>query len=342
MPLVSVIVPAYNEGPNLPLFYQELQDAISGVDDWSFEFVFVDDGSTDETPLFLGQLWEADERVRVVRLSRNFGSHAACLAGLIEAQGDAICFLAADLQDPPSLIPRMLAQIRGGFDVVLAVRNHRCDPWLTVKFANIYHFLMRRYAIPQWPSQGADVFMITRAIRDQLVEWKQKNTSIFAQIIWMGLRQARIPYVKQERSAGTSKWTFRKKWKLLADSFVSFSYAPIHLIWLAGVVFCIAGFTYGAFEAFNAISRGATSKSWAPLMVMLLIISGLLFFALGIIGEYLWRASEEIRGGPPFIVESRMRAVAPRRGNSEPRAERFGSQMLREVRILSFPEGSHR
>jgi len=180
MTRVSVVIPAYNEAPNLAALYGRLSTVAAGMHDAEFEFLFVDDGSTDATPQILAGLNARDPRVTAVRFSRNFGSHAACLAGLMDATGDVIAFFSADLQDPPELLPEMMERIEQGFDVVMAVRSQREDGWLTIRFANAYHRLMRRYAVPAWPAHGADVFMITRPVRETVVLWLQKNTSIFA------------------------------------------------------------------------------------------------------------------------------------------------------------------
>ncbi len=166
MALVTVIIPTYNEDANLAALHQRLSAVTAMVRNHDFEFLFVDDGSTDRTPLVLATLRAEDSRVKALRFSRNFGSHAACLAGLMEAGGDLMLVMAADLQDPPELIPEMLARIESGFDVVLAVRDDRQDSWLTVKLANVYHRLMRRYAIHTWPPHGADLVMMRRPVRD--------------------------------------------------------------------------------------------------------------------------------------------------------------------------------
>ncbi len=306
MPQVTVIIPAYNEAANLPALHEHLANVAAGINGYEFKFLFVDDGSTDETPVILSRLRMFDARVRALRFSRNFGSHAACLAGLMNAEGDLAVILAADLQDPPEMIREMLAQMEEGFDVVLAVRSQREDPWLTVRLANLYHRLMRRYAIPTWPLHGADVIMIRRPVRDVVVHWRQKNTSIFAQIIWSGFRQTSIFYNKQRRHAGRSKWTLRKKIKLLVDSFVSFSFSPVRLISYSGIGLSAVGFAYALFIVLNKLFFSQPIQGWSSLMIVLLLVSGFQLLMLGVIGEYLWRALDEVRGTPPFVIQSRL------------------------------------
>jgi dolichol-phosphate mannosyltransferase len=306
MARVTVIIPSYDEEPNLATLHERLSATAAKVRGYDFEFLFVDDGSKDKTPAILAALHARDSRVKALRFSRNFGSHAACLAGLMEAQGEVMVILAADLQDPPELIPQMLAKIETGSDIVLAVRDQREDSWLTIKMANLYHRLMRRYAIPAWPPHGADVVMLRRPVRDVLVRWHQKNTSIFAQMLWAGYRLGTVFYSKQRRHAGRSKWSLGKKIKLFVDSFVSFSFTPIRLISYCGMTLGAFGFAYALFIVINRLFYGRPIPGWSSIMVVLLLVSGVQLLMLGVIGEYLWRVADEVRGSPPFVIESRL------------------------------------
>lgn len=304
MTLVTVIVPVYNEAANVGPLYDRLASVTSGIPNYEFEFLFVDDGSSDESGKELATIHRLDKRVKAIRFSRNFGSHAACLAGLTYAQGDLATIIAADLQDPPELIPRLLSKIEEGFDVVFAAREGREDSWLTVKLANLYHRLMRRYAIANWPERGADVVMLRRPVRDVLIHWHQKNTSLFAQMLWSGFRQVEIYYTKEKRRAGESKWSLKKKIKLFVDSFVSFSFAPIRFISYAGFVLSALGFGYAAFIVINKLFFSRAIAGWSSLMVVVLLVSGFQLVTLGVIGEYLWRVADEVRGSPPFIIQA--------------------------------------
>lgn len=311
MPLVSIVVPAYNESANLLPLYERLVAVTSALQGYEFEFLFVDDGSSDNTPFQIASLRVLDSRVRGLVLSRNFGSHAACLAGVSDARGEYVMLMAADLQDPPELIPRMLAEMEKEADVVLAIRNRRKDPWLTIQFANAYHRLMRRYAVPTWPATGADVVMMRRAVCNAILRWKQKNTSLFAQVMWTGFRQATITYDRQERHAGRSKWTLKKKLKLFVDSFVAFSFSPIRFISYSGFLVSTIGFAYALFVAVNKMVIGQPIPGWSSLMIVLLLVSGFQLLMLGVIGEYLWRIADDVRGSPAFIVQSRIEDESP-------------------------------
>ncbi len=337
MTLVSVIIPAYNEQPNLLALHERLCQVAGAVADHQFEFLFVDDGSSDPTPEILASLRARDFRVKALRFSRNFGSHAACLAGLLHAKGDLLVILAADLQDPPELIPQMLEKVAEGFDVVLAVRSQREDPWLTVQLADLYHRLMRRYAIPTWPARGADVVMMRRPVRDVVVSWPLKNTSLFGQVLWAGFRQTSIYYAKQRRQAGRSKWSLGKKIKLFVDSFVSFSFAPIRFISYAGMALFFVGSSYAAFIAARKLFFGRPVPGWTSLMVVLLLVSGLQFLMLGVIGEYLWRIVDQVRGTPPFVIQSRLGIEV-----SDQVEREFWKEEVSAVREESIVEGRSR
>ncbi len=304
MTLVTVIVPAYNEAENLPVLHQQLTTVAAGIPGYKFEFLFVDDGSTDTTPTVLARLRDLDARVKLVRFSRNFGQHAACLAGLLHAKGDLSVLLSADLQDPPEVIPKMLARIEEGADVVFALRDRRNDPWLTIRFANLYHRMMRRFAMSNWPPQGFDFVMVRRPLRDVIVHWRQKNTSLYAQLLWAGFRQAYVPYTRQRRHGGRSKWTLTRKIKLTLDSLLSFSSSPIRFIAYSGALFVTLGFAYFLFVILKRILFGSPVYAWSWLMVAFLVLSGFQLLALGVLGEYLWRVADEVRGAPPFIIES--------------------------------------
>jgi glycosyltransferase involved in cell wall biosynthesis len=300
---VSVVIPTHNEAVNLPALFERLCNVTAAIEGSTFEFVFVDDRSTDDTPVLLAALHARDSRVRAVRFSKNFGSHAACLAGMTMARGHVVTLLSADLQDPPELMAAMLAKLDAGADVVFAYRNERDEPRLKVVLSNIYHRLMRKYAMPNWPAQGADVVMMRRAVSDILVKWKQKNTSLFAQMVWTGFRQEFIPYTRKKRRAGKSKWTLAKKVKLAVDSFASFSFSPIRFMSYVGIVVSMTGFAYAGVVVYGRLVHNIRVEGFATLLVVMLVLGGFQLLMLGVLGEYLWRVADEVRGAPAFIIE---------------------------------------
>jgi dolichol-phosphate mannosyltransferase len=299
--VLSVVVPLLNEGPNLEALHARLAQT-AGTLGRQVEWVFVDDGSTDDSYAKLCELRAKDPRVHVVRLSRNFGSHGACLAGFTQARGDHAVILSADLQDPPELLVELLAAADRGHDVVWARREDRDDPMLTVLFASFYNRLMRRIAMPNWPLEGFDFVMVSRRVLEVIRSRRERNTSLFGQILWAGFPQTSIGYRRAARRSGRSKWTFGKKLKLAIDSFVSFSYVPIRLISLMGLLFALLGASYAAFVIAHRLKNGVPVEGWTSLMVAVLVLGGVQLLMLGVIGEYLWRALDEARGRPPFVI----------------------------------------
>ncbi|HMD60129.1 MAG TPA: glycosyltransferase family 2 protein [Opitutaceae bacterium] len=304
---LSVVVAAFNEEGNLPVLYERLRAL-----DWKAlrlepEFLFVDDHSRDRTAEVLAALAAADPRVKVLRLSRNFGSHKAFTAGLEHCSGDGAVILAADLQDPPETIPQLIGKWRNGARVVWATRDARQGESLATKLlSRLYYFLMRRFAEVEPPRKGADFLLLDRRVIDELRAAPEKNTSLLSLIQWMGFEQAEITYTKAARHSGRSSWTMSKKLKLAVDSFVSFSYAPMRFASACGLLFAFSGFLYAAVIATRAIAFGSPVQGWASMMCVLLIVSGVQLVMLGILGEYLWRTFDETRGRPRYIVEKRI------------------------------------
>jgi len=284
----------------LPALYERLQHVAETMEH-EFEFIFVDDGSSDRSFQFLENLAGKDSRVKVIKLSRNFGSHAACLAGLAQATGDACTFLSADLQDPPEVIETLMNEWARGYEVVIGIREWEKES--SRLFPTIYYKAVRRFALKNMPETGTDVFLIDRKVVDAVVSIREKNTSIFGLILWSGFKQTIVQYKKERRQKGISKWTFGKKIKLFIDTFVSFSYIPLRLISIVGIMLAFMGFLYAFFIVFNRLFFSVPVEGWASLMVVLLVVSGTQLVFLGILGEYLWRNFDETRKRPAFIID---------------------------------------
>lgn len=307
MSKLSIVVAAYNEEGNLPLLYQRVCALDWTVLGLEVEFIFVDDHSRDGTPRVLRELAAQDPRVKVLRFAKNFGSHKAFTAGLEHATGDAAVILAADLQDPPETIPQLVAKWREGAKTVWAVRAEREGVSFSDKlFARFYYWLMRKFADVQPPREGADFLLVDRCVLNELRGSPEKNTSVLLLILWMGFPQAHITYTKAARHSGRSNWTFSKKLKLAIDSLASFSYAPIRIASLMGVLFGFTGFVYAVIVAARAIWWGSPVQGWPALMCVVLITAGIQLLILGVLGEYLWRTYEESRHRPRYIIEERI------------------------------------
>jgi len=302
--LISIVTPAFNEAENLKVLYERLCGVLRGLDvDW--EWVVIDDHSADATFRVLEQLAMSDSHVRAIRLARNFGSHTALACGLHHSRGDCAVVMAADLQDPPETLPALLQKWRERAQVVWAVRDHREGETVsTVGFARLYYFLMRRIVgIKDIPATGADFFLLDRRVVDAFTQFSESNVSIMALITWMGYRQDSILYDKQSRLHGRSGWTLEKKLKLIADSVTSFTYLPIRLMSYLGFIVALIGFLYAAVVIANALG-GNPPQGWTSLMVVVLVVSGIQMVMMGVLGEYLWRALDESRRRPRFLIEA--------------------------------------
>ena len=304
---VSIVIPVFNEEENLPELLRRFDDVgyRLAAEGYRLEIVLVDDHSSDRTPLVARQLLAQHRGIKYLRLSRNCGSHAASAAGLQRCTGDAAILMAADLQDPPELIPTLIAQWCTGFDVVWAGRSRREGETLSTRLSSaVYYQIMRWLALPQMPAKGADVVLLDRRVIDACNAIPEKHTSLLATILWMGFRQTSIEYVKQARRAGRSKWTLAKKIKLAVDSVVSFSYIPIRLMSVLGTLMATAGFVYAAVTLVGRLVGTVKPETgFAALMTVLLIGQGTIILMLGVLGEYLWRTYDEARGRPKYIVE---------------------------------------
>jgi dolichol-phosphate mannosyltransferase len=301
--LLSIVTPAFNEADNLPVLYERLRATMSMVDmDW--EWIVVDDHSRDATFATVAELARRDPRVKGIRLARNFGSHTALTCALHQAKGVCVTALAADLQDPPELIPELLAQWRQGVHVVWAARKSReGEKRTTIALSRIYYWLMRNVVgVREMPASGADFFLLDRKVVNAFEKFGETNMSILVLITWMGFRQTAIGYDKAPRLHGRSSWSVKKKLKLLVDSVASFSYVPIRFMSYLGFVVALAGFVYAAVVVVNAL-RGNPAAGWSSLMVIVLVIGGMQMVMMGVLGEYVWRALDEARRRPRYIVE---------------------------------------
>ncbi len=285
--------------------YEKLKETIFDNKNIDYEIIFVDDGSKDNSYNELIKLRAKNDKIKLIKLSRNFGSHTAILAGLSNCTGDCATVISADLQDPPTIILEMLEKYKEGNKVVLAVRTDREESIVQKFFSNSYYKLMKKYAIPNMPEGGFDCFLIDRKVIEVLISMKEKNSTLMGQILWCGFKTDSIYYVRREREIGKSRWTLAKKIKLFIDSFMAFSYTPIKLMSGLGFLISSLGFLYGIYIFLNKIFNDIPIEGWSSLMIVLLLLSGIQMIILGVIGEYLWRSFDESRKRPTFIIEEK-------------------------------------
>ena len=294
--MLSILTPAFNEAANLDALYTRIVETTGRLGlDW--EWLVVDDHSRDDTFAVVERLALADTRVRGVRLARNSGSHIAITCGLHHVRGDLAVMMAADLQDPPETIQAMLDRWRQGARVVWASRRRQPGDRSHAGFASFYYWVMRNVVgMKGMPARGADFFLIDRMAIDALRRHDERNVSVLALITSLGFDQAYVEYDKQPRAAGQSGWTLARKIALVVDSVTSFSVAPIRAAGALGALLVLIAAATGVF----ALLGGHRLTVLASLMIGL---TGVQLLALGAVGEYVWRALDEARGRPLYLVE---------------------------------------
>lgn len=296
--MLSVLTPAYNEVQNLPALRARLESSLSELGfDW--EWFIVDDGSSDGTYALVRQWAKADQRIRGVRLSRNYGSHAALACGLKRVRGDVIAFIAADLQDPPEILDDLVARWGVGAKVVWAVPHRRARLGLRT----VYYALLRRGdGLAKQPLEGSDTVLIDRAVAAVLIASEERHSSLFARIRLAGFAQASVPYRKEARRLGRSGWTLRKKLKLAVDSLTGFDHGLVRSMTYLGLAIAITGFALAVYVVVHALG-GEPPTGWPSMMITVLMLGGVQMIFLGVLGEYAWRTLDEARGRPLYVVE---------------------------------------
>jgi len=300
----SIIVPVYYNELNLPDSIPQLLKLAEKFPAYRLELVFVDDGSGDRS---LDVLLEYQEKypqtIKVVKLTRNFGSMAAIQAGLTVATGDCVGMISADLQDPPELFEEMLGYWEKGSKAIFAVRQDRDDSYSQTFFSNSYYALIRRFAIKDYPTGGFDFFLVDRQVVVEVNRIQEKNTNLMTLIYWLGFKPVMLPYTRRKRTKGKSRWTLAKKVKLFVDTFVGFSFFPIRFLSILGFFVAIISFLYGSFILFYWFVYGIKVQGWVPTMLIMTFTAGIQMSMLGVLGEYLWRTLDEVRRRPQYVID---------------------------------------
>jgi polyisoprenyl-phosphate glycosyltransferase len=299
---ISFVIPVFRNERAVTLTYQKITAVCQAqLPNLAREFVFVDDGSDDGSLAELVALAKSDPGVRVVALTRNFGQMAAILAGLRVATGDMVLQLSADLQDPPELVPQMVAAHRKGSEVVIAFRENRQDA-LASRITSRLFYAVVRLSFPQMPPGGFDFLLMSRRALDAFNTIDVRNRFFQGDVLWLGYSTTFIPYTRAKRTIGRSQYTFAKRLKNSLDAILDSSYLPIRFISLAGVLTALTGFLYAIDIAYYRLRHDAAFPGWAPIMIVTLLIGGMLMLMLGIIGEYVWRIYDEVKGKPNYII----------------------------------------
>lgn len=300
----SIVIPVYYNEPNLPETIPQLLGLVEQIPQCRLELVFVDDGSGDRSLEILRTFQgRYPDTIKVVKLTRNFGSMAAIQAGFTVASGDCVGMISADLQDPPELFLEMLDHWEKGAKAVFAVRQDREEPFSQKLFSNTYYSLVRKYAIPGYPDGGFDFFLVDRQVVNEVNRIQEKNTNLMTLIYWLGFRPILLPYVRRARARGKSRWTLAKKFKLFVDTFVAFTFFPLRVLSVVGFLAALTSFGYGTFILIYWLLFGIDVKGWVPTMLIITFTTGLQMTMLGVLGEYLWRTLDEVRRRPPFVID---------------------------------------
>lgn len=304
MKTFSIIVPVYQNEANLGTTIPTLLGLGAQLPEYRLELVLVNDGSTDRSQELLDAFQaEHPEQLRVLRLTRNFGQTPAIREGLRAATGDCIGIISADLQDPPELFVDMVRHWEQGTPLVIAERSDREEGGVHRFLSSLYWKMVARYAVEGFPEGGFDFCVLDRRIQEDLNRIGEKNTSIFPLMFWLGYEHVSLPYTRRLRTAGTSQWTLRKRVKLTVDTFFNFTYLPVKLITVFGLMAALLSGGYGAYYLVRYLAYGSSAPpGWTSLALLIVFFGGLTLFSLGIAAEYLWRILDEVRRRPNSVV----------------------------------------
>lgn len=328
-PLLSVVVPAYNEQEVLPEFHRRLSEVLRSLP-LRAEVVYVNDGSTDSTITVLRNLQMCDSRLAIVDLSRNFGKEIALTAGLDHSSGDAVVVIDADLQDPPELIPKLLGHWREGYDIVYAKRTVReGESFLKKAAARMFYRLIQGVSRVKIPEDTGDFRLLSRRAIDSLSQLREQHRFMKGLFAWIGYPQKAVLYERARRYAGETKWNYWRLWTLALEGFTSFTIAPLKIASYVGLLVALGAFTFGMIIIYKTIMFGEPVRGYPSLMVVVLFLGGVQLIALGILGEYLGRIFNETKKRPLYFVKD-LRPSIPERGadSSSPAATGTANAML--------------
>lgn len=299
---LSIVVPVYFNAETLEAVYDDLsQKVFSKVED--YEVIFVDDGSGDNSWEVLTKIKDRDNKVKIIKLSRNFGSHSAILAGFSYVTGDCVVIKAADLQEDSTLLIDMYNKWLEGYEVVLARRNSRNDSFFGDIFSNTYYYVINKLVSKNMPLGGFDCYLIDKKVVNVLKGLNENNSPLTLQILWSGFKVGHVYYDRLERTSGKSRWTLSKKVKLFTDSIISFSYVPLRFMTITGFIFFLISILWAIYIAIQKSLGNIDVLGYATLIILSLFSFGTIMLTLGILGEYIWRTLDAARKRPVFIVD---------------------------------------
>ncbi len=305
MKLLSVIVPCYNEEENVRDFYDELCKNVDFFREKQIEFevIYVDDGSRDQTVSEVKKLHAEDGRVRLISFSRNFGKEAAIYAGLQKCRGDLVVLMDADLQDPPSLLPEMYSYIEEGYDSVATRRvTRKGEPVIRSFFARMFYKLMNRISRTEIVDGARDYRLMTRQVVDAIMSMPEYNRFTKGIFGWVGYETKWLEYENIERRKGETKWSFWKLFLYSLEGITAFSTVPLTIASVAGVFFCLVAFVIIVVTIVRKLLFGDPTSGWPSLVCIIMMVSGVQLFCLGIVGQYLSKTYMEVKRRPIYLV----------------------------------------
>ncbi len=310
-PVISIVVPVFNEQATLDTLIVRLTGALEATGD-RFEVVFVNDGSRDRSAEMLRLHYQRDSRLKSITLSRNFGHQVAVTCGLDHAQGDAVIVMDGDLQDPPEVLPGMIARWREGFDVVYAVRRRRKENWAKVLAYKFFYWLLHRVSYLDIPLDSGDFSLMDRRVVELLATMPERNRFVRGLRTWVGLRQTGFEYERDARFAGESKYGFTKLMRLAFDGLVSYSFVPLRMVSNVGMLVSLSALAYMLYLLVARAFGDTTIQGWTSTVVIVLFLGGIQLLSLGIIGEYIGRIFDEVKQRPQYVVSEAL-GVGPSR-----------------------------
>jgi len=308
---LSVVVPVYNEAPVLSEFHAQMCEVMNATD-CTYEIIYIDDGSTDESVDTLNSIRDDDDKVAIIELSRNFGKEIALSAGLDHARGDAVIIIDSDLQDPPELVHTFLREWRGGYDVVYGKRvDRRGESRMKILTAKWFYRTLNYLSDVEIPEDVGDFRLLSRRAVDALVSLPERHRYMKGLYAWIGFPQKSIPYVRQPREAGRTKWSYWRLWNFALEGITSFSDVPLKVATYIGIVTSGVAIIYGLFLLVRTLIWGNPVPGYPSLIIVMLFLGGVQLICLGIIGEYLARTYQESKLRTLYFVKGYHPASSP-------------------------------
>lgn len=300
--LISAVIPIFNEQENILQLFDKLKSVLHEIGN-PFEIIFVDDGSTDNSFSILDKLFRENEFVKIIKLSRNFGHQVAITAGTRHALGDLLIAMDADLQHPPSLIPKMLEKWKEGFDIVYTVKVNSGENFFKKWTAKIFYFLINKISDTPIISNAADFRLLDKKVYQILNQFKERSPFVRGLVQWVGFKSCGIPFAAEKRNAGVTKYSLRKMLSFAIDGILSFSTFPLRVATYLGIFIVVVNFIYTAIILFEKLFLNTPLTGWTSLIISILFLGSIQLITIGLVGEFVARIHNEVKGRPLYVID---------------------------------------